>query len=93
MTRKTAIRKAVQPIRHMPGCDGWHDVGISCAEARLILDEHFDDRAQPADSECCLAPSRTQPHHEFDFGWNIPDDENECLHGCGVTWDRVRGAE
>lgn len=94
MSRTTAT--SPRPQRHLPGCPGWHDTDISCTD---MLDaqeaEARDERLQPTPAtwDCHRAPSRTQPNHEFDHSEGLPDDETECVHGCGVTWDRLRGVE
>lgn len=88
MTRKTATPNRTLPD-HLPGCDAWHSDDMSCVEAL----EARNEQVLPARWDCRNSPSRTQPSHSFDFSQGLPDDELECIHGCGMTWDRLRGAE
>lgn len=76
-------------LKHDPGCPGHHTDDLTCEEFDRLYDEH----RQSASWDCPASPSRTQPAHQFDFSQYASDDENECLNGCGITWDRLAGAE
>lgn len=89
MFRSIATSKRTRVQRHDPGCRGHHTNDLTCEEFDRLGDEH-----RPAATwDCPLSPSRTQPSHQFDFGQYASDDETECVYGCGMTWDRLAGAE
>lgn len=89
MTHKSTAPARTRDPKHEPDCPGHHADDLTCEEFDRLQDAH----QQAASWDCPASPSRTQPSHSFDFSGYVPDDETECLNGCGMTWDRLRGVE
>jgi len=89
MPRKTATPARTRVPKHEPDCPGHHTDDLTCEEFDRLQDAH----QQAASWDCAASPFRTQPSHSFDFSGYVPNDETECLNGCGMTWDRLRGVE
>ena len=90
MIRQTTASRRTRPSKHDPGCPANHTDDLTCEEHDRL---YGDCQQRPANWSCSYSTSRTQPEHVFDFGAGLPDTETECVHGCGVTWDRMWGAE
>lgn len=89
MPRKSPAATRARAPKHEPDCPGHHTDDLTCEEFDRIHDEH----RQAASWDCPASPSRTQPSHSFDFSEYVSDAETECVYGCGMTWDRLRGVE